>query len=131
MIKFLNGNYEVTTKKDHYPNRINVDDLAKIILVCIQNHAPKRIINATDQKNITTYDAINYVTDELGLTRPIPVDYQKASISDMAREFFSSSKTVRSKIINEKLDYNYIYPDFKRALLHLTKVSLEDKNKKL
>ena len=82
-------------------------------------------------ENITTYDAINYVTDELGLTKPIPVDYQKASISDMAREFFSSSKTVRSKIINEKLDYNYIYPDFKRALLHLTKVSLEDKNKKL
>ena len=65
MIKFLNGNYEVTTKKDHYPNRINVEDLAKIILVSIQNHEPKRIINATDQKNITTYDAIDYVADEL------------------------------------------------------------------
>jgi len=44
----------------------------------------------------------------------------------MAREFFSSSKTVRSKIINEELNYNYIYPDFKKALLYLTKVSLED-----
>jgi len=125
MIKFLNGNYEVTTKKDHYPNRINVEDLAKIILVSIQNHEPKRIINATDQKNITTYDAIDYVADELSLTKPTPVDYQKASISDMAREFFSSSKTVRSKIIKDELDYNYIYPDFKKALLYLTKLSLE------
>ena len=126
MIKFLNGNYEVTTKIGHYPNRINVEDLSKIILVSIQNHVAKRIINATDQKNITTYDAINYVADELGLTKPIPVDYQKASISDMAREFFSSSKTVRSKIINKELNYDYIYPDFKKALLFLTKVSLEN-----
>ena len=125
MIKFLNGNHEVSVKKDHYPNRINVEDLAKIILVSIQKHAPKRIINVTDQKNITTIDAINYVASELGLTKPLPVDYQKASISDMAREFFSSSKTVRSKIVTEVLNYSYIHPDFKKALLQLTISFLE------
>ena len=125
MIKFLEGNFEVTTKKNHYPNRINVEDLAKIILFSIQNHSPKRIINVTDQKNVTTFDAIDYVTKELGLTNPIPIDYEKAKISDMAREFFLSSKTVRSKILSEDFNYNYIYPDYKKALLYLTKLIME------
>ena len=64
----INGNNYKT--KDGTPIRdyIHVEDLAKIILVSIQNHVAKRIINATDQKNITTYDAIDYVTGELGLT---------------------------------------------------------------
>ncbi len=125
MIKFLEGNLEVTTKKNHYPNRINVEDLAKIILFSIQNHTPKRIINVTDQKNVTTFDAIDYVTKELGLTKPTPIDYEKAEISDMAREFFLSSKIVRSKILSEDFNYNYIYPDYKKALLYLTKLSME------
>ena len=96
-----------------------------IILVSIQNHSPKRIINVTDQNNVTTIEAIDYVAKELGLTKPIPINYEEADISDMAREFFLSSKTVRSKILTEDFDYNYIYPDFKKALLYLTKLSLE------
>ena len=125
MIKFLKGNYEITTKKDHYPNRISVEDLANIILVSIQNHSPKKIINVTDQNNVSTIEAIDYVAKELGLTKPIPINYEEADISDMAREFFLSSKTVRSKILTEDFDYNYIYPDFKKALLYLTKLSLK------
>jgi dTDP-4-dehydrorhamnose reductase len=121
MIKFLNGNLEVLTKSNHFPNRINVEDLAGIILIAINQHKPGRIVNVTDQKSVTSYEAISYVANTLSLDKPIPVDFEKSSISEMAKSFFNTSKIVKSNVINKEFKYQYLHPDYKEALLALTK----------
>jgi hypothetical protein len=49
-------------------------------------------------------------------------------MSDMARLFFKSSKIIRSSVIKGQLKYKFLYPDYKKALLELTKELIENQN---
>ena len=125
MIKFLNGNLEVVTKPAHYANRIHVKDLSEIILLSLVNNIPSKLINVTDQNNVSALDAIEYVTKELNLSKPKPVNYEDANISEMAKSFFETSRIIRSNVIKKEIAYNYLYPNYKLALLELTKEFLD------
>ena len=128
MIKFLNGKVEVVTKLNHYPNRIHVMDLSSIILESLITNIPAKFINITDQNSISSYEAVKFVTETLNLLKPIEISYEVANMSDMARLFFKSSKIIRSSVIKDQLKYKFLYPDYKKALLELTKVFIENQN---
>ena len=128
MIKFLNGKVEVVTKLNHYPNRIHVKDLSSIILESLITNIPAKFINITDQNSISSYEAIKFVTETLNLSKPIEISYEVANMSDMARLFFKSSKIIRSSVIKDQLKYKFLYPDYKKALLELTKEFIENQN---
>ena len=125
MIKFLNGKLEVVTKSAHYANRIHVEDLSKIILLSFANNIPSKLINVTDQNNVSALDAIEFVTKELNLSQPKPIHYKDANISEMAKSFFETSRVIRSNVIKKEIAYDYLYPDYKLALLELTKELLD------
>jgi nucleoside-diphosphate-sugar epimerase len=125
MIKYLNGNSEVITKINHYANRIHVEDLANIILLSLIKKIPSKIINLTDQNAMSAIEAISFVAEYLKLNKPIPINYKEANISEMAKSFFNTSRIIRSKVINNELDYIFLYPDYKLALLKLTNELIE------
>ena len=127
MIKFLNGKLEVVTKPAHYANRIHVKDLSEIILLSLTKNIPSQLINVTDQNDVSALDAIEFVTKELNLLKPKPVNYKDANISEMAKSFFETSRIIRSNVIKKEIAYNYLYPDYKLALLELTKELLDQR----
>ena len=121
MIKYLNGNNEIIVKENYISNRIHVEDLSSLTLQFLNKNCKEKVLNISDQKKISNYDAIKFVSSELNLVEPKVVRYDPEKVSKMLKTFYEVNRTVKSKIINNKLSYKFKYPDYKLALLHLTK----------
>ena len=127
MIKYLQGDNEIIVKKDYISNRIHVEDLSSLTLQFLKNNYKEKILNISDQKKVSNYDAIKFVSDELNLVKPKVVRYDPKNVSKMLKSFYEVNRTVKSNIINHKFNYIFKYPNYKFALLNLTK-SLLDNN---
>ncbi len=125
MIKYLNGNNEVIFKENYISNRIHVEDLSSLTLQFINQNCQEKILNISDPKKISNYDAIKFVSDELNLVKPKLVKYDPTKVSEMLKSFYDINRTVKSKIIDNELSYKFKYPDYKLALLNLTKSLLD------
>ena len=125
MIKYLNGNNEVIFKENYISNRIHVEDLSLLTLQFINQNCQEKILNISDPKKISNYDAIKFVSDELNLVKPKLVKYDPTKVSEMLKSFYDINRTVKSKIIDNELSYKFKYPDYKLALLNLTKSLLD------
>ena len=125
MIKYLQGDNKVIVKEDYISNRIHVEDLSSLTLQFIKNKYTEKILNISDQKKVSSYDAIKFVTNKLNLVEPKVVRYDPTKVSEMLKSFYEVNRTVKSNIINHKISYKFKYPDYKFALLGLTKSLLD------
>ena len=125
MIKFLNGDNEIIVKQDYISNRIHVEDLSLLTIHFLNNKCKEKILNISDQKKVSNYEAIKFVCNELNLVEPKVVKYDPKKVSKMLKSFYEVNRTVKSNIINIKINYEFKYPDYKLALLGLTKSLLD------
>ena len=125
MIKYLNGDNEIIVKEDYISNRIHVEDLSSLTLQYIKNKYTEKILNISDQKKVSSYDAIKFVCNELNLVEPKIIRYDPKKASKMLKSFYEVNRTVKSNIINHTISYKFKYPDYKFALLGLTKSLLD------
>ena len=121
MIKYVEGNNKIIVKDGYIPNRIHVEDLCSITVQFLIEGLNNRIINISDQNKVNSYDAIEYVANELELKKPKLVKYNPDKISNTLKSFYEVNRTIKCKVINRKLKYKFKYPDYKKALLGLTK----------
>ena len=126
MIKYLKGDNKIVVKEDYVPNRIHVEDLSSLTLQFLFNNCKEKILNISDQNRISNYEAIKFVSDKLNLLKPEVVQYDSKKISENLKSFYEVNRTVKSNIINKKLSYKLKYPNYKLALLGLTKSLLEN-----
>ena len=125
MIKYLNGDNEIIVKEDYISNRIHVEDLSSLTLKFLDINCKEKILNISDQKKVSNYDAIKFVSNELNLVKPKAVKYDPKKVSKMLKSFYEVNRTVKSNIIDNKISYKLKYPDYKLALLGLTKSLLD------
>ena len=125
MIKYLQGDNKIIVKDDYVSNRIHVEDLSLLTLQFLKNNCKEKILNISDQKKVSNYDAIKFVCNELNLVEPKVIKYDPEKVSKMLKSFYEVNRTVKSKIINHKISYKFKYPDYKFALLGLTKSLLK------
>ena len=125
MIKYLNGDNEIIVKQDYISNRIHVEDLSLLTIHFLNNKCKEKILNISDQKKVSNYEAIKFVCNELNLVEPKVVKYDPKKVSKMLKSFYEVNRTVKSNIINNKINYEFKYPDYKLALLGLTKSLLD------
>ena len=125
MIKYLQGDNKIIVKDDYISNRIHVEDLSLLTLQFLKNNCKEKILNISDQKKVSNYDAIKFVCNELNLIEPKVIKYDPEKVSKMLKSFYEVNRTVKSKIINYKISYKFKYPDYKFALLGLTKSLLK------
>ena len=126
MVKYLQGDNKVIVKDDYVSNRIHIEDLSSLTLQFIKNNCTEKILNISDQNKISNYDAIKFVCNELNLVSPKVIKYDPKKISQMLKSFYEVNRTVTSKIINNKISYKFKHPDYKFALLDLTKSLLDN-----
>lgn len=126
MIKYLQGDNKIIVKENYISNRIHVEDLSSIALQFLKNNCKEKILNISDQKKVSNYDAIKFVCNELNLTEPKIVSYDPKKVSGMVKSFYEVNRSVKSNIINHKISYKFKYPDYKFALLSLTKSLLDN-----
>ena len=125
MIKYLNGDNKIIVKHDYISNRIHVEDLSSLTIQFINKNRKEKILNISDPKKISNYEAIKFVSDELNLIKPKLVKYDPTNVSKMLKSFYEVNRTVKSNIIDKTLSYQFKYPDYKLALLGLTKSLLD------
>ncbi len=125
MIKYLQGDNNIIVKDNYISNRIHVEDLSLLTLQFLKNNCKEKILNISDQKKVSNYDAIKFVCNELNLIEPKVIKYDPEKVSKMLKSFYEVNRTVKSKIINHKISYKFKYPDYKFALLGLTKSLLK------
>ena len=125
MIKYLQGDNQIIVKEDYISNRIHVEDLSSLTLQYIKNNYTEKILNISDQKKISNYDAIKFVCNELNLAKPKIVRFNPKKVSKKLISFYEVNRIVKSKIIDNKISYKFKYPDYKLALLGLTKSLLD------
>ena len=121
MIRYVQGDNKVIVKEDYISNRIHVEDLSLITIEFLNKKCKEKIVNISDQKKICNYDAIKFVSDELKLKKPKIIRYDTNKVSEKLKSFYEVNRIVKSQIIGNKLDYKFKYPDYKLALLDLTK----------
>ena len=125
LTNFLKGNHKIIFKKNHFTNRIHIEDLIGIIFKIIQTKSIYGIINATDSFFIDNFDLIDKLSKKFSLPKPTKISYDDESINKNIKSFYEVSKKVYSNRLSDDLGYNLIYPNINKFLNSLLKKELK------
>ncbi len=123
--KFLEGDHKIIYKKNHFTNRIHIEDLVGIILKIVKNKNFNGIINATDSFFVNTFELINKLSKEFSLPKPTKINYDDKSINKKIRSFYQVSKKVYSNRLRNDLGYELVYPKIDEFLDSLLKKEIK------
>tara|TARA_B100000575_G_scaffold290848_1_gene295381 strand:- start:1807 stop:2679 length:873 start_codon:yes stop_codon:yes gene_type:complete len=112
----INGKAKRIIKKGHVFNRIHVTDIARIIYMLSVSGIKSDIFNISDDMPAPPQDVVEFAARLLNIDPPEPIKFSDASLSEMARSFYSETKYIRNDKIKEKLDLRLKYPNYKQGL---------------
>lgn len=113
--KIRSGRARKIFKEGQVFGRIHVDDIARIVMQsCLQNDN-REIYNLTDNLTVPPQEVLDYAADLLGVARLPETPFEQASMTPMARSFYSENKRVLNTKIREAFG-PLLYPDYKHGL---------------
>jgi nucleoside-diphosphate-sugar epimerase len=112
----LQGKGRIILKPGHQFNRIHVEDMGRIIAAAMETPVAGRILNLADGSPCEAGDVIRYAADLLGVAAPVPVPFEDAELSPMARSFYATSRRVDSSKVGRELGIEFIYPDYRHGM---------------
>ena len=113
-------------KKDHYFNRIHVDDISGVVIKSLNFPGFAGIYNVSDDSPCPGYEVVEEAARLLGISAVEEVDFEDANLSEMAKKFYCDSKRVSNKKLKEVLGYKLLFPNHEtglRSILQKTKQS--------
>tara|TARA_Y100000591_G_scaffold175442_1_gene151560 strand:+ start:247 stop:1068 length:822 start_codon:yes stop_codon:yes gene_type:complete len=125
LTKFLKGDHKIIFKKNHFTNRIHIEDLIGIIFSIIKAKNIDGIINATDSFFIDNFDLIDKLSRKFSIPKPTKINYEDKSINKNIKSFYQVSKKVYSNRLKDDLGYKLIYPKVDKFLNSLLKKELK------
>jgi len=120
----INGTAKRIIKEGHVFNRIHVADIARIIYMLSVSDIKSDIFNISDDMPAPPQDVVEFAARLLNTDPPEPVNFSEASLSEMARSFYSETKYIRNQKIKEKLGLELKYPNYKLGLKDILKEEL-------
>jgi len=112
----LQGKGRIILKPGHQFNRIHVEDMGRIIAAAMEKPVPGRILNLADGSPCEAGDVIRYAADLLSVPAPVPVPFEEAELSPMARSFYATSRRVDSSKVGRELGIEFMYPDYRHGM---------------
>ncbi len=114
-------------KKDHVFNRIHVADIGLITTKILHKSTagvalPHQIYNLADDLPAVLRELLNPKSELLGQAPPPPIDFEDASLSKMAKSFYTETKRIKNDRIKDALTVELNFPTYKEGLtkhLHL------------
>lgn len=110
------GTARIIDKPGQIFNRIHQSDISQIIMAAMDQPRANRIINLADQMPSAQGDVVRYAAQLAGVSPPEPVPLDKAGLSEMGRSFYTSTRRIRSKVIERELGVTLAYPDYRAGL---------------
>jgi len=105
-------------KPGHDFSRIHVEDIAQVLEASIARPHSGAIYNVCDDLPAPSAEVVAYACELLGVAPPplLPFAQAEASLSPMAREFWSANRKVRNDKIKSELGVKLLYPDYRVGL---------------
>lgn len=103
----------------HVFSRIQVDDLASILIASMARPRPGAIYNVCDDEPAEPAAVIAHAAALLGAVPPPMVPFDKAELSPMARSFWNDNKRVSNALIKRELGVALRYPNYRAGLAAL------------
>jgi nucleoside-diphosphate-sugar epimerase len=97
-------------------SRIQVDDIAGVLLASIARPNPGAAYNVADDEPCPPQDVVTFAAELLGMEPPAEIPFEDAKLSPMARSFFADSKRVSNARIKSELGYKLLYPTYREGL---------------
>jgi nucleoside-diphosphate-sugar epimerase len=97
-------------------NRIHVDDIALVLEAAIARQQTDQIYNVTDDEPAPPQDVVAYAAALLGLPVPPDLPFATATLSPMARSFYSENKRVRNNRIKHELGVTLAHPTYREGM---------------
>ena len=70
----------------------------------------------TEAQRIPFRDVIRFAAELIGVTPPVPVPFEEADLTPMARTFYISRRRVRSVVREPELGIDLLYPNYRSGL---------------
>ena len=110
------GRSRIIDKPGHFFNRIHQDDISRIIIAAMTKPRRHRVINLCDNEPAAQADVIRFAAELIGVTPPVPVPFEEADLTPMARTFYISRRRVRSVVREPELGIDLRYPNYRSGL---------------
>lgn len=100
-------------------NRIHVEDIARIVMASMLKPDSEAIYNLCDNCPAPPEEVADFACSLLNL-EPLPrVLFEDATMSSMARSFYSESKKVSNGLVKSRLAIDLLYPNYKVGMSSL------------
>ena len=108
----------LTAADDVYTNHIHADDLARAAIVALLRGAPARVVNASDDSELTMGDYFDLVADRCGLPRPPRMSRTEISahVTPMMPSFMRDSRRLSNHRLKRELRLHLEFPTVADAL---------------
>lgn len=120
LARLRGGKKETIVKEGHFFSRIQVEDIVLAIVAAMQQSKPGIMIYNVADDEPTPSDMVDkYAASLLQLPPLNEVAYELATLSPMAKEFYSHNKRVSNAKLKKELNIQLRYPTYKEGLAHL------------
>jgi nucleoside-diphosphate-sugar epimerase len=114
--KIMQGNIEIIYKPNQYFSRIHITDIVNILSRSMQNPSPGEVFNLADDLPSPPDEVLQYAYKLLVKTAPAAIPYEKATLSEMGKAFYSQSRRVKNDKVKTFFELKLIYPTYKEGL---------------
>jgi nucleoside-diphosphate-sugar epimerase len=116
----------LVTEDDVFTNHIHADDLARSVVLAIQQQRPKRfrVFNVVDDSQLRMGDYFDLIADTFSLARPPRIRRLEAQekIAPMLLSFMGESRRIGNQRIKRELKFKLKYPTLESSLADLALV---------
>ena len=110
------GTARIIDKHGQVFNRIHVDDIATILMASMARPNHGQIYNVADTEACASGDVVRYACALLGVSPPQPIAFDSATLSAMARSFYSECKRLDTRRLTAELGVELAYPTYREGL---------------
>lgn len=114
--KLRNGTARSIVKPGQVFNRIHVEDIANVLMACIEGRGTQAIYNVTDDEPGPPQDVIAHAAELLGMSPPPEIPFDDAQLSPMAASFYGENKRVSNARLRDDLGLSLDFPSYREGL---------------
>ena len=119
--KLREGTARRIVKPNQVFNRIHVEDIGRVTALSAQRKLAGTF-NLADDEPAPPQDLIEYAARQMSVAVPPDIPFETASMTPMARSFYSDNKRVSNKAIKQALGIDLLYPNYRVGLDAIAKV---------
>jgi nucleoside-diphosphate-sugar epimerase len=120
--KLREGTARRIVKPNQVFNRIHVEDIGRVTALAARRKLAGTF-NLADDEPAPPQDLIAYAATQMGVPVPPDIPFEAASMTAMARSFYSDNKRVSNKAIKEALGIEMLFPTYRAGLDGIAKVT--------